>query len=402
MWPCLLLTCCAAVPIFGEDSANPWDELRDVFYVRRFSTGDVYEHTVALDRPPWQNWARFYLDENFHDHIVKTLTAFLAQSKDEVERQPALRRAILLRDLWPVFDAQTHAYEPVPPASAVERQARLRNLVARAMRRLELTEDEARNLPDNFRRSIESRQFPSESDPQSPTTAFLPVDLLDDEGPWVAFGRGAKGLGGLMHAEACGYRSVFAVYIRVNDRRESALEFLSQKRKNENLPPPLGSHLALLRRMALPTTSDRIVATPVVESLQLFVVDTPRDHRHKIVLDRRALLSGEAGLRAVARDEPTDVFALEAGGLRSHGEPKYDADGEELILGRYYGNKRFEPSLEHCTACHGSTVGSRLFANSAGILPTPTTWAAQAEKILTTKTTRAEWAAYQAARRASD
>jgi hypothetical protein len=402
MWPCLLLVCCGAAPIFGEDSANPWDALRDVFYVRRFTTGEVYEHPVALDRPPWENWARFYRDEGFHDHVVKTLTAFLAQSKGEVERQPALRRAILLRDLWPAFDAQTHAHERDPPPSAVERQARLRQLLARVMRRLELTDDEARHLTDNYRRSSESHQFASEFDPQSPTTAFLPVDLLDDEGPWVAFGRGAKGLGGQAHAEASGYRSVFAVYIRVNDRRESALEFLAQKRKNDNLPPPQGSRLALLRRMALPTTSGRVVPTPVVESLQLFVVDTPRDHRHKIVLDRRALLSGDPGLRAVARDEPTDVFAFEAGGLRLHGGLKYDADGEELILGRYHGNQRFEPSLEHCSACHGITVGSRLFANSAGILPTPTSWAAQAEKILTTKTTREEWAAYQAARLAGD
>ena len=90
------------------------------------------------------------------------------------------------------------------------------------------------------------------------------------------------------------------------------------------------------------------------------------------------------------------MFAFEAGGLRLHGEPKYDADGEELILGRYHGDQRFEPSLEHCSACHGFTVGSRLFANSAGNLPTPTTWAAQAEKILTTKMTREEWAAYLA------
>lgn len=402
MWLYLLLGSYSAAPIFGEDSANPWDALRDVFYVRRFTTGEVYEHAVALDRPPWQNWARFYRDERFHDHVVATLTAFLAQSRDEVERQPALRRAILLRDLWPAFDAQTHDHEPDPPASTLERQARLRGLLARVMRRLELSEDEAGQLPDNYRRAGESRQFASEFDPHSPTTAFLPIDLLDNEGPWVAFGRGAKGLGGQRHAEANGFRSVFAVYIRVDDRRESALEFLAQKRKNDDLPPPQGSRLALLRRMLLPTTSGGVVATPVVEFLQLFVVDKPRDHRYKLVLDRRALLSGEPGLRAVARDEPTDVFAFEAGGLRLHGDPKYDADGEELILGRYRGNHPFEPSLEHCSACHGMTVGSRLFANSDGSPPTPTSWAVQAEKILSLKSSRGDWRAYQAARLAGD
>ena len=241
MWPCLLLVCCGAAPIFGEDSANPWDAIRDVFYVRRFTTGEAYEHPVALDRPPWQNWARFYRDESFHDHVVKTLTAFLAQSKDEVERQPAVRRAILLRDLWPAFDAQTHPHERDPPPSAVERQARLRKLLARVMRRLELTEEEALHLPDNYRRSCESQQFASQFDPRSPTTAFLPVDLLDDEGPWVAFGRGAKGLGGLQHALASGYRSVFAVYIRVNDRRESTLEFLRKRGRTTTCRLPRGA-----------------------------------------------------------------------------------------------------------------------------------------------------------------
>src|SRR5687768_15907833 len=40
-----------ARPLFGSEGGHPWDELHEIFYARRFDTGDVYDHPHALSPP---------------------------------------------------------------------------------------------------------------------------------------------------------------------------------------------------------------------------------------------------------------------------------------------------------------------------------------------------------------
>ena len=68
----------------------------------------------------------------------------------------------------------------------------------------------------------------------------------------------------------------------------------------------------------LQTTSGEIVVTPLVESLQLAVVDQSQDRRFKFVIDRAALLAGGRGLRAVTRDESLDAWGFGNAGLNDH------------------------------------------------------------------------------------
>ena len=112
MWPFVILTCLGALPLFGPTKDNAWDELRQAFYTRQFTTGEVYEHDAALDGPPYSTWARFWYDDEFHEQVAGKLDAFLKLGVDEIEQQPAVRRAILLRDLWAVFDAQFNMRQP--------------------------------------------------------------------------------------------------------------------------------------------------------------------------------------------------------------------------------------------------------------------------------------------------
>src|SRR4029077_1624915 len=109
-------------------------------------------------------------------------------------------------------------------------------------------------------------------------------------------------------------------FVRVSADRKTTLDAL---RQYSRVPLPQGTMMALVRRTALPSTSGDVIATPLVESLQLIVVDQPQDRRFKFVMDRAALLAGGRGLRAVARDETLDAWGF---GNRYPHEPRKDTD----------------------------------------------------------------------------
>jgi hypothetical protein len=400
MWPYLLVAWCGAMPIYNATSDNPWDELRNVFYVRRFSNGDIYEHDVSLDSPPWTTWAPFHNDEKFYGNVVAKLDAFLGQTAEQVEKQPTVRRAIMMRDLWPVFEAQ--AKTDLTDAGA-ERRAELRRRLSKVMRRLELTEDEAQHLPNNFQAALDEKLFATEFDPAAPERGFLPADLLDEAGPWVAFGRSRKAVpehagaagafvGALHHLHVANYRSIFVPYIRVSADRRQTLDYLKQPETLAAVPP--GTLLALVRHTALPTASGRVVITPIMESLQLIVVAPPKDQRFKFVLDRAELIAGRPGLRMLSERDPIDAYSVEAGGHFLKAPSKYDSDGEMLVFGRMTGRPT-DSSLANCTICHGPTVGTRLFANTLDGIATPMTREAQSQAILSFKEKSASWGLYR-------
>jgi hypothetical protein len=395
MWPCILVICCGVVPVFDSRPDNPWDAVRDVFYSHRFTNGSVYENGESLDRAPWTSWARFRNDADFFAHVTAVLDTFLKLPRSDVEEQPAIRRAILLRDLWPVFDAQFDG--PAAYGVAGERTAKLCSQVGQIMRRLELTDALASHLLDNYQMAIKAKSFLTAFDAKSPEKGFLPVDLFDEAGPWVAIARHKKTIGGLGHTQSVQYRSDFVPYIRVSAKRQDAIDYLNKFHWSPQSPPK-GTQFAFVRRMVLPTDSGHIVATPVIESVQIIVTDPPRDHHYKFVLNRAALIAGQPGLRQLTADDTVDAYGFEAAGLFGH-ESKSDTDGEQLVLGVYAGPVPAGiTSLGHCIQCHGRSMGSNIFANfgtSNGA--TAMASADQLKIILSNKEASPEWKAYQAA-----
>jgi hypothetical protein len=400
-WPQLSPTSCSGTePIYDESPAHPWNKLRRTFYSHTFSNGEVYEHDAALD-PPWSNWAPFYNDQAFHAQVVAILEEFLAQPEDQLQGQQPLRRAIMVRDLWPVLDAQTKKHL-AKGEDAADRQATLRGLLAKAMARLKLSAEEVKQLPDNYQTALEKGLFPTRFDAASPKSHFLPPDLFKAEGAWVPFATDNDQVGAVQHITHSNYRTVFVPMMRAADDRQVTLDFLSRYTKSRGkIAVPDGTVLALVRRTVLPATSGELMVTPLMESLQLIVVNQAGDHRFKFVLDRAAMLNGGNGLRPVTEKEPVDAYAFESGGLHPH-YPNYDADGERLVFGRYAGPaSRGMPSLNNCIACHGKSVGRQLFANthaSSVGRAIPTTFDEQANLILSQKQDSFSWGMYQALR----
>jgi len=103
----------AGEPIYDRKTGHPWDLTREIFYTRRFSTGEIYEHPHAF-APPWREFVPFVHDATFYEQVLARLEVIEKLSPSQIEEQPASRRLIFLGDLWPVFDGLHQALVEVP------------------------------------------------------------------------------------------------------------------------------------------------------------------------------------------------------------------------------------------------------------------------------------------------
>ena len=362
----------AGEPIYDRKPGHPWDQAREIFYTHRFPTGEIYEHPHAF-APPWNEFVPFVHDAAFHEQVLARLEAVEKLPPAQMEEQPASRRLIFLRDLWPVFDGLHQAHVNVPrdkeaTAKAISRRDELLRRVASLMKRLELTEDEVRALPNAFQWVGDKKLYPQSFDPSSPSEPFFPVELLDKDGPWVTYSREKESsAGGTEHMRFVKHRSLFTLHLRAPDGRDAGVTFLRDWTKSEGqqLVPP-GTTLALLRRALVPTRSGKLLVSPFVESLQLIVVTPPQDQRFKFTLDRPELLAGRLGLKPLGKDDPVDTSSFESIILPNRmalAPSKTDPPSESLIALRYKTLREIPSSLKSCVQCHGGggTVRNQLF-----------------------------------------
>jgi hypothetical protein len=361
----------AGEPLFDRKSGHPWDQARDIFYVRRFSTGEIYEHPHAF-APPWYEFYPFTRDAAFYKQVIACLEAVEKLPPAQMEEQTASRRLIFLGDLWPVFDGLHRALVETPrdkeaTAKAVARRDELLRLLARVMKRLELTEDEVRALPNTFRTLGEKKLYRKAFDPSSESEPFFPTDLLDKDGPWVTYSsERAPSAGGLAHMDRVNHRSVFTLHLRTPHGRDGGVEFLKDFTKTEGrqeVPP--GTTLALLRRALVPTRSGKLLVSPLVESLQLIAVTPLEDHRFKFTLDRKEFLTGGAGMKLLGKDDPVDTSSFESFIIQSRimstlpREP--GPPSESLIAGQYKTLREIPSSLGICAECHSPGTRNNIF-----------------------------------------
>ncbi|MBC7855007.1 MAG: hypothetical protein IAF94_16370 [Pirellulaceae bacterium] len=410
--PALLLAAAvlAGEPIFDARPGHPWDQAREIFYVRRFPTGEVYEHPHAF-APPWNEFIPFTRDAAFYEQVLSRLEAVEELPPAQMEEQAASRRVIFLRDLWAVFDGLRYAHHSWPPdedkaasAKAAIRRDELLRLLARIMQRLELTEEEVRALPHAFQTLGEKKRYPTSFDPSSESEPFFPADLLDNDGPWVTYSSEPEpSAGGLNHMDSVRHRSVFTLHLRTPDGRDGGAKFLADFTEAEGrqaVPP--GTTLALLRRALVPTRSEKLLVSPLVESLQLIAVTPLEDQRFKFTLDRKEFLTGGAGMKLLGKDDPVDTSSFESFIIQSRimstvpREP--GPPSESLIAGQYKTLREIPSSLGICAECHSMATRSQIFGRGLNNAPKAAYLQSDPDKAAATivkkKEASVEWKTY--------
>jgi hypothetical protein len=345
-----LATLLAGVTLAGEVTFAPgeehvWNRLHRLLYVRTTQDGKPYPYE-GLEAPLGRE-GPFLIEGESHRKALDLLDGFLRTDADRLVQDP-LRRALLYRDLWYVFDkvAERPYYTAVIEADDRLPQRRaLEKRLAQVMRRLELSPKDIDALPDNYAAAVRSGAFPRAFDPDHPDRAFLPPDLLGADSPWVPvihWRRHPSYLAAPQHTDFVGGRSVWVVLLWLPGGRQATERFVARLRPNEGAPRfPAGTQVALLRRMMLVNDGGALQVTPLVEELQLRAFTPNEQHVYEFTLARDRLLAGQAGgLRALGPDEG-DLFAFQA----THA-------GQVDPFTR--GDRPPEPprALSFCAACH--------------------------------------------------
>jgi hypothetical protein len=386
----LLSTMCGfstvGVTFYSPDREHLWNRLYTTLFVRVASDGAVYDD--LLDPPFWARTGYLLAGES-HDRALALLPEF-SKKKRLRDDMPALKRAMMQRDLIAVFFWLTGPRTGERKAvSSVERELGI--ALARVIRFVALPENVIRNLPNNYEVAVGAKSAPTEFDARSPNQAFLPADLLDDSGPWIAVEEnGDDLLAATRHLKVFQGRSAFEVRMRHADGRAAGEAYLrelasmsepvlSEKPAGEIgrrslgttygwLNPatpqfPTNTAWALVRRAVLFAAEGDLIVSPIVESIQLRVyraVD-PDDMRDQCLFEwelRRKTLFGKGGFRESQPGEDSFPHFMGKG---------YDPFEE-------YG--RFElaakPASLNCLECHSGlgihSVNSRtrLFEGSRG------------------------------------
>ena len=408
-----------ATALFTPDSRSVANRLYVQLHTRVAPDGKEFG-IDTLDPLLWSE-TNYLLEGRSHREALALADEFL---KTHAERQitDPVRRAILQRDMWAVYDWADQSTDQEPPHSAERRE--LMAKLGPIVRRLALSPEQLAALPDTYADALQRHEFPAAYDPAFPNRAFLPPDLFDPAGPWVCLGAPEEELAAPAHDASFVARSFFFVFAKLPARREATLAYYRQLAEmktplfvrmqvpgwkdpadvwNPQVPQfPAGTEFALVRRMVLPDRDGILRPTKVTESVQIrhdtrIPIVEPGMTRDvelaahfqdpsEIELSRVLLFSGQhSGLRGVtATDEPFLVFPAMTEG--------FDQFQDQRMRSR-----KVSPFVM-CTGCHlGPGIESMMSFSTRGIPSegpvlsprlTPTTPEAESGKIL-------EWAEKQ-------
>ena len=215
-----------------------------------------------------------------HQQAISVLDEFINTHGERLIRDP-LKRALLQRDLWELFDWST-GYASVPNEKLARRE--LQSRLAIAIRRLALTTSEIAALPDNYARTAKN------------SAPDLPAGLNQTNSDWLSVSDQNDLLTAPTHIASFRGHSTFQVLVRFPEGRRAAIDYLDQLRRfehvwiyvtnnssfattnepreilslNPNLPQfPTNTEWALVRRMCVIDADGNIQPTPVMESVQM-------------------------------------------------------------------------------------------------------------------------------------
>ena len=369
----------ASVNLYDPNPAHLWNRLHSVLFIRE-DLPDTARLPDALDPPLWLN-SKYLLEKPSHERVLRILDEFL-QSHGEKLIQDPVKRAILTRDLWAVFDwsVEREAERPGEPEYQKEKRE-LQVRLAEILRRLSLTSAEIRSLPSNYALAVASGQFAKEYDPAHRDRPFLPPDLFEPNSSWVEIYSEAGEFGSSQiaesHAQAFS-RSTFFVFMHLPAGRKATFEYIrslwdfpqpwlsrpddprhEQVIVNPHLPQfPAGTQFALVRQLILFDNQGTLLGTPITESVQIRAYRSlPAVSEESLHNEASALADSGQDFFEIRLSRP-QLFSNSAGGLRATA-PK---EKEFAIFNSFGADKiapsirldRYTPILEQCAVCHHS------------------------------------------------
>ena len=389
----------SSLSLYDPNPNHLWNRLYRQFHVRKAWDEREYGGDV-LDPLLWED-TRYLITGASHQQALSVLDEFLSTHGERLITDP-LKRAMLQRDLWAVFEWASDLWNV---EDSKPNRVQLERKLVQVMQHLALSPEQIQALPDTYALATAAKAFPTDYNPTQRETPFLPADLFQPNSAWVNLGTvgegGAQsGSGAPAHTIEFGSRSLFLVFIRLPGGRDATLGYLKQLADfptpcipspdqfhmvtrdpltgggtglspsapvpNPDLPQfPRGTQVLLLRRMMLIDREGQLKPTNLVESVQIRVFEDIPSRAEWLAapsksvqdvfefrLSRRKLFVGDAGgLHAVTHDDwefPTIFIGPHFDRLQ--GEP-----GAGPSMGTLSDPEHRGPViLNTCVHCHGA------------------------------------------------
>src|SRR5262245_19166101 len=315
------------VAVYDADPKHVWNRVYATFYVRTTVDGKSTGHD-ELDAPLWRK-GEYLMKDASHARAVEVLDEFI-QERSERLFPAGLKRAILQRDLWAVFDylasPQPWMEEWRKDQQLTEGRDALLRRLAIVIRRLAMSREAIEGLADNFQLTAAAETYPRQYDPTNRQRAFLPADLLEKDGSWVSYGE-ADAVTAMQHHRTYSGRSVVHVRLRLRGGREATVDSLRRHpaRSVNTIGAQFeaGTQVALVKQALLIDDGGQIRPARITEQAQLRVIHQwENPDGYEFLLSRRKLFEGTGGglvpisdgelhfsaFREMRRQSPLDPF----------------------------------------------------------------------------------------------
>jgi RNA polymerase sigma factor (sigma-70 family) len=185
--------------------------------------------------------------EPLYSHLKKALEDAL----EEKEKRPPLARALMQGDAWAAHDILSRNYNFDGDEGKLRRERRdkLVVLLAQLVRKLALTPDEIKALPDNYAAAAGRGQLPG---------------LFGADSPWLEIGTGEARL----HDTHADLRRVARVFIKPAAAPKDKAAFLKGLNDSKTVTEQLDA-LALVTQNLLVTDDGKVVASPPTYEVQV-------------------------------------------------------------------------------------------------------------------------------------
>jgi hypothetical protein len=363
--------------LYDPDPKHLWNRLHQALHIRfRDGDGDRDAPVSAdqkfdpndLDPFFWDRHHPYLLSGPGHREVLTLLDEFLDKKGEGLVKEP-LKRALLQRDLWALFDWTADPGWPKLDEKKrfVKERGELQSRLVRMLPRLALSAAEIEKLPDNYAAAVKAKRYPAEFQANRKSAAFLPADLWDPKGPWVLLGDREGGLLAGQHVQFFGGRSTFMIFLRLPEGRDQTLKYVDQlsewlKKGAKGGPATVpqfsaNTQFALVRRTLLLDAQGEIRPTPLTEQVQLQILHDPTTapDRPTTAPDRKPGVQTFLEFR-LRREQ---LLAGKAGGLGA----VPDDEGEWQHLTFYGGGPLIDgfavvlPIMASCRRCHSHGPG---------------------------------------------
>jgi hypothetical protein len=382
--------------IFDSNPSHLWNRLYAALLIREDRHGTEFG-ADSLDPLLWPA-SEHLLTGSSHERAMRVLDEFLQTRAENLIHDP-VKHALLQRDLWAVFDWSVLQFPARDGSEHGKEKSELQARLAEVLRRLALTPEEVKALPDNYAQAVASGSFAKAYDPANPERPFLPPDLFDPRGPWVCIQPSPESDSGVakMHIFNFSGRSGFFVFVRLPEGRKATMDYFQslwnfpepwvhgpsfaadQSLENPDLPSfPAGTEVALVRRMTLIDNQGDLEASSLTESVQIrvyhavtaaperdftggmaSVIKNSGQDFFEFKLSRPLLFSAKnGGLHAIGRDETEFSTFQTKGGDPIEAPPGLPASVDKPL-----------PELKSCVWCHSGGGVHSLNSRSSLLKP---------------------------------